>query len=133
MKALVVTHGGIGLELVGVVEQIMGPVPGLRALSNRGKSAQDITEAIRSWLAEPAPGVPGEAGKSLLFIDDYGGSCATASQLASGPDPDVAIISGVNLAMLLGYVTWRETTEFKALVRRLVDKGREAIAQVGAR
>jgi len=168
MRALVITHGGIGLELVNVVQQIMGPVPGLTAMSNRGKSAQEITALIKDWLGGatdaiagegipgegipgegiPGEGIPGEAipgeaipgetifgepGKALVLIDDYGGSCATASQLACGPDPDVAIISGVNLAMLLGYVTWRETTEFKVLVRKLVEKGREAITIVGAR
>jgi mannose/fructose-specific phosphotransferase system component IIA len=148
MRALVITHGGIGLELVNVVQQIMGPVPGLTAMSNRGKSAQEITALIKDWLggatdANPGEAVPdeaipgevvfGEPGKALVLIDDYGGSCATASQLACGPDPDVAIISGVNLAMLLGYVTWRETTEFKVLVRKLVEKGREAITIVGAR
>ena len=153
MRALVITHGGIGLELVNVVQQIMGPVPGLTAMSNRGKSAQEITALIKDWLggatdAIAGEGIPGEAipgeaipgetifgepGKALVLIDDYGGSCATASQLACGPDPDVAIISGVNLAMLLGYVTWRETTEFKVLVRKLVEKGREAITIVGAR
>lgn len=129
MRALVITHGGIGLELVNVVEQIMGPVSGLTAMSNRGKSAQEITALIRDWRLA-APDGPDEA---LVLIDDYGGSCATASQLACGPDPKVAILSGVNLAMLLGYVTWRETTEFKDLVRKLVEKGREAIAVVGAR
>lgn len=133
MRALVITHGGIGLELVNVVQQIMGPVPGLDAMSNRGKSAQEITALIKDWLAENADPVLGEAGKALVLIDNYGGSCATASQLACGRDPDVAIISGVNLAMLLGYVTWRETTEFEVLVRKLVEKGREAITIVGVR
>ena len=35
--------------------------------------------------------------------------------------------------MLLGFVTWREGTEFPVLVRKLVDKGREAITTVGVR
>jgi mannose/fructose-specific phosphotransferase system component IIA len=67
------------------------------------------------------------------MLDDYGGSCATCAQLASGGDPHVAVISGVNLAMLLGFVTWRETTDFGELPNRLVRKGREAILLVGGR
>lgn len=127
MRGLVMTHGGIGRELVNVIAMIMGEVSGLTAMSNHGKSAQDITTEIKGWLAEE----PGE--HAVIFIDDYGGSCANAAQLACGPEPQAAILSGVNLAMLLGFVTWREGTEFPVLVRKLVDKGREAITTVGVR
>ncbi len=127
MRGLVITHGGIGQELVNVIGMIMGEVSGLVAMSNHGKSAQDITAEIKRWLAE------GPGDHAVIFIDDYGGSCANAAQIACGPEPRAAILSGVNLAMLLGFVTWREGTEFPVLVRKLVDKGREAITTVGVR
>jgi mannose/fructose-specific phosphotransferase system component IIA len=38
IRALVLTHGGIGAELVRVTEMILGPVPGLAAMSNHGTS-----------------------------------------------------------------------------------------------
>jgi len=67
------------------------------------------------------------------MIDDYAGSCATAAQLAARDRENVAIISGVNLAMLLGFVTWRDSSDFDELVRKVVQKGREAITMLGAR
>ena len=57
----------------------------------------------------------------------------TPSFLACGPSPDTAIVSGVNLAMLLGFVTWRESGDFEELVAKIVQKGREAIVLVGGR
>ena len=128
IRALVITHGNIGAELVRVTGLILGPVEGLAALSNSGRSLGDLRDEITAWLAE---GAAAGAGGALIFVDDYGGSCATAAQLACGHEPGRAILSGVNLAMLLGFLTWRENDEFAELVGRLVRKGREAITQVG--
>lgn len=130
IRALVITHGNIGAELVRVTGLILGPVEGLASLSNSGRSLADLRDAIAAWLAE---GEAAGATGALVFVDDYGGSCATAAQLACGQDPRRAILSGVNLAMLLGFLTWRENDEFAELVGRIVRKGREAIIQVGGR
>jgi mannose/fructose-specific phosphotransferase system component IIA len=129
IRGLVITHGDIGRELVRVTEMILGPVAGLTAMSNHGKSAPDITADIAAWLTEGgrAP------ARHLIFLDDYGGSCATSAQLACKEDPGVSIVSGVNLAMLLGFVTWRESGDLEDLVSRVVRKGREAIILVGGR
>lgn len=136
IRALVITHGDIGLELVRVTEMILGPVPGLKSMSNSGKAATEITAEIEAWLAEGSASDqadPDHPVKNLVLIDDFGGSCATSAQLACRQDSHCAIISGVNLAMLLGFVTWRDTTDFEQVVAKVVQKGREAIIQVGGR
>lgn len=125
-RGYVITHGRIGEELVRVATLILGPQDGLDAASNAGRSAQDITAGISEWLdaaADPA----------LIMIDDYGGSCANAAQIACGERPDTVIVSGVNLAMILGFLTWRDTNELPELAQRIVDKGREAIVRLGGR
>jgi mannose/fructose-specific phosphotransferase system component IIA len=131
IRALVITHGDIGRELVRVTEMILGPVEGLAAMSNRGKSAIDITADIKEWLDLVPAGTQDD--RKLILLDDYGGSCATSAQLACGRDATTAIISGVNLAMLLGFVTWRDAGDFRDLVAKTVQKGREAIVQLGGR
>ena len=132
IRALVITHGDIGRELVRVTEMILGPTEGLTAMTNMGKSALSITDEIKGWLAS-VPDTDTGPDQKLILLDDFGGSCATSAQLACGGDPDSAIISGVNLAMLLGFVTWRDTGDFSDLVAKTVQKGREAIVQVGGR
>jgi PTS system mannose-specific IIA component len=124
VRALVLTHGDIGVELVKVVEMILGPVEGLTAGTNHGKSAPELVSEVQAWLAaEESPG--------LILVDDYAGSCATSSQLACAESGEVAVVCGVNLAMLLGFVTWRDSSDYDELVRKVIQKGREAIAQVG--
>jgi mannose/fructose-specific phosphotransferase system component IIA len=126
IRGLVVTHGALGAELVRVVESIVGPVEGLTALSNQGRSALDLTAELQERLAASDAGL-------VLFIDDYGGSCANAAQLACRDRSRAVFLCGVKLAMLLGFVTWRDTLDLEELAHRLVDKGREAIARVGTR
>lgn len=128
IRALVITHGRIGEELVRVASMILGPHEGLEAMSNAHRSAQDITEAVRAWLGPAEGGSP-----AVILVDDYGGSCATASQLACDGRADTAVVSGVNLAIVLGFLTWRDSGDFADLVNRLVAKGREAIVRLGAR
>ena len=130
IRALVITHGRIGEELVRVAGLILGPHEGLEAMSNSQRSAEDIVAAVRAWLGPEEGGTPAPA---VILVDDYGGSCATASQLACEGRPDTAVISGVNLAMILGFLTWRDSGDFPDLANRLVAKGREAIVRLGAR
>ncbi len=131
MRGLVATHGGIGAELVEVVTMIMGPAEGLAGLSNHGKSASDLTVEIASWLRGDADPSASGMEPAIIFIDDYGGSCANAAQLACRPGDPVAVVSGVNLAMLLGFVTWREELDLDELVQRLIERGRTAITRLG--
>ena len=130
-RSLVITHGAIGNELKNVVEMILGPTKGLDAMTNSGKSGSEITKEISAWLDNGC--AVQEESSCLIMIDDYAGSCATAAQLAARGRDRVAIISGVNLAMLLGFVTWRESSDFDELVRKVVQKGREAITMLGVR
>ncbi len=130
-RCLVITHGAIGHELKNVVEMILGPTEGLAAMTNSGKSGPEITQEVSSWLDEGCSETG--VGSCLIMIDDYAGSCATAAQLAARNRDQVSIVSGVNLAMLLGFVTWRESSDFEELVRKVVQKGREAISMLGAR
>ena len=127
IKALVLTHGAIGDELVRVVEMILGPVEGLDADSNRGRSAKEVAALVADWLQA----LDDESG-GIVLIDDYGGSCASAALLGGAERPHVTVVSGVNLAMLLAFVTWRDELDRTELVQRMVDKAREAVTVVGS-
>jgi len=63
---------------------------------------------------------------AVLFVDLPGGSCLTTSvRLAKGAT-DVAVVTGVNLAMLLDFVFHRELAPADA-ARRAADAGSKAI------
>lgn len=124
---LIVTHGDFGAELVRLAELVLGPEQELTSLSNRGLSGSALQDTVREWLANH-PVTPDQG--AIVFVDDYGGSCATAVRLASRNRSDVAILTGVNLAMILGFLTWRNTLSLTDLARKLVEVGRGAINRI---
>lgn len=126
VQGLVLTHGEIGDRLVDAVQMILGPVEGLRAASNRGRSVRQTTDLVTAWLAEQ-----GDATGGLVFIDEIGGSCASAARLAGVEAAGRPVLSGVNLSMLLAFVTWRQDLPVAELAQRIVAHGRQAIAVVG--
>jgi mannose/fructose-specific phosphotransferase system component IIA len=130
IRCLVITHGRLGDELLYNVEAILGPIEGMQSMTNQGQSARDLVSAVSDWLAAA---LADKQDAAVLFVDDYGGSCATAAQLAATGRMQIVILSGVNLAMLLGFVTWRPSLDLAELAQKLVEKGREAITRIGAK
>jgi len=126
IQALVLTHGAIGVELVKVVELILGPTEGLHADTNHGRSAREVAAVVGAWVAEL-----GDPAQGIVFIDDYGGSCASAARLGGAEAAGIPVISGVNLTMLLTFATWRDELPISEVVQRVVDQGRQAVTVVG--
>jgi mannose/fructose-specific phosphotransferase system component IIA len=126
IRGLIITHGALGAELVKVATSILGPIEGLSAISNQGRPLRELSGAIGDWLAA-------ETGQEpvVLLVDQYGGSCANAAQLAGGGRKDIRVVAGVNLAMVLGFATWRDSLELAGLTQRIVETGRQAIARLG--
>jgi mannose/fructose-specific phosphotransferase system component IIA len=118
VRGIVVGHGDMPRGLVDAVRRIAGEkVAGLAAVSNEGKGP----EVLRAEV-DAAAG----AGPSIVFVDIQSGSCGVAAAYACRGCVGRAVISGVNLPMLLDFVFHRELA-LDALVARLVDGGRAAI------
>lgn len=115
IKGIVVGHGNLAAALIGAAEQISGPNSGLASISNtdcdRGLLEERIVNAV----------TPGPA---LVFIDMPSGSCHFAAMRRIQTMPDVRVVTGVNLAMLLEFIFHREGD---------IDEVAVHIAEVGAR
>ena len=120
-RALLVTHGNLGAELLGTAELIVGRQEGARVLSNRELSSESLSEAIRSELLTYG------GDEAVIFVDVAGGSCLCACRIAEGELKKVKVISGVNLPMVLEFFHYRGRLPFDELVERVAVKGREGI------
>lgn len=115
IKGVVVGHAGLAAALIAAVEQISGSDSGLVAISNADCDRGTLEERIVG-AATPGP--------SLVFIDMPSGSCHFAAMRRIQSMPDVRVVTGVNLAMLLEFVFHRTDP---------VDEVATHIADVGAR
>jgi mannose/fructose-specific phosphotransferase system component IIA len=117
-RGVVVGHGDMARGLVDAVRRIAGDAAaGLSAVSNDGKGP----DALRSEV-DAAAG----PGPAVVFVDLQSGSCGLAAAYACRGCVGRAVISGVNLPMLLDFVFHRQLS-LDELVARLVDRGRSAI------
>jgi mannose/fructose-specific phosphotransferase system component IIA len=120
VRGIVVGHGEMARGLVDAVRRIAGDAAaaGISAVSNDGKGP-DVLRSEVDAAAGP--------GAAIVFVDLQSGSCGLAAAYACRDcGGRRAVISGVNLPMLLDFVFNRRLS-LDELVARLVDRGRSAI------
>jgi len=116
---LVVTHGRIAEELVGAARTIVGDVPRIAAVSIGWSDDMSAAhDAIERALRETG------GDTSLLLTDMFGGTPTNVS--LPFLSPQVEIVTGVNLPMLIKLSSRREGA-LREVARLLRDQGRGAI------
>ena len=120
VNAVLVTHGLLGAELVKTAEEILGPQTGIGVVSNSGVSLDRLSEHVGQLLSEDNQPV-------VLLVDLIGGSCSHAAQEIQRLHPNAAIVSGVNLPILLEFIAHRDRLSFDDLIIRLCQKGKDGI------
>ena len=110
LRGIIVSHAAVAEALVAAVRAITGIDNGLTAVSNEGCGTEQLAERLRDAVGD---------GPALLFVDLPGGSCMTSSTRYARQHADIAVVTGVNLAMLLDFVFHRNITPF---LRRQVEK-----------
>jgi PTS system mannose-specific IIA component len=116
---LVVSHGQVAVELLKAAREIVGEMPRVAAVS---VGWSDDMAAARSAIDEALRSVGG--GPALILTDMFGGTPTNVSlPLLS---PDVEIVTGVNLPMLIKLSTLREG-DLLEVARVIRDQGKGAI------
>ncbi len=124
LRGVIVSHAAVAQALVAAVTAITGIEGALTPVSNEGCGSEALAERLSQ-----AVGTGG--GPAVLFVDLPGGSCLTSSVRYAKQHADIAVVSGVNLAMLLDFVFHRDSSPAEA-ARRAVDAGAKAIRVTAA-
>lgn len=121
LRALLITHGDLGESLLQTATGIVGPAPGVEAISNRDQSREGLTRVIEARLAA----WNGEEG--LVLTDIHGGSCAQAAMSGALVGRGAPVITGVNLPMLVDFLVNRGSYTAAEMAARLIEKGRAGV------
>jgi mannose/fructose-specific phosphotransferase system component IIA len=121
LRALLITHGDLGAALLTTAAGIVGPAPGVEAISNRDQSREGLARLIEAKIA----GWNGEEG--LVLTDIHGGSCAQAAMSGALAGRGAPVITGVNLPMLVDFLVNRGSYTAAEMAARLIDKGRAGV------
>ena len=117
LAGVVVCHRDLAPALVGAAEQITGIRDALTAVSNTDCDRGQLEERVRAAV---------DGRPAVVFVDMASGSCLVATLHRLRDAPRVAVVTGVNLAMLLDFLFHRELTPAEA-ADRAVAVGTRAI------
>jgi len=126
---VVVTHGQLATELVNSAEMIVGDLPHFTAVSI---GWHDDVEHAKEEIGRAIARVQGSAGGSeedpagvLVLTDMFGGTPANLA--VTFVSPQVEIITGVNLPMLIKLARTSKQGDLLTLAREMREDGRNAI------
>ena len=114
---IVVAHATLAASLVAAAEGISGIRDALVPISNEGASPERLAAAV----ADAIGGRP-----AILFTDLGSGSCGFVCRSIARVEADVAVVTGVNLPMLLDFLFHRDLPSVE-LVLRVTEKGRAEV------
>jgi mannose/fructose-specific phosphotransferase system component IIA len=121
LRGVIVCHGTLAHALVDATAQISGMADALVPVSNSGCDRGDLEARVEAAVGtEP----------TVVFVDMASGSCLFAVLRRLRERPNVRVVTGVNLAMLLDFVFHRDLAPDEA-AKRAVEIGEKAI-QVSA-
>ena len=124
VRALVAGHGEFSAGLVSAIQQITGRGNVFRAISAKDLSAADL-EALIDRAIE-------ETGATVVFTDLQAGSCTMAARRLSRARPEVLLVAGANLPMLLDFV-FADHLEAVEAAKHALERGKAAITAIGGR
>jgi len=124
VACIIVTHGKLAEELIETARTVFGDFSDCVAVTNEGKSPNALFEEMK-LLIDALEGNP-----CIVFVDFTGGSCCHACMRLKVDRDDLAVISGVNLPMLLAFLNKRDAVPFGQLPDEILDRGHNSIRLV---
>jgi mannose/fructose-specific phosphotransferase system component IIA len=117
LRGVVVGHGGVAAALVAAAEEISGVRGVLVAVSNSGLDKA----GLETRVLDAVGGVP-----AVIFVDLPSGSCLFAAMRQLPSHPELRVVTGVNLVMLLEFLFHRERTPDE-VAKRAAESGARGI------
>ena len=124
--AVVITHASLAQSLIEAAEAITGKLEGVMPVSI---SKSDSTEGVRRVIKQALKDVSSGKG-AIIFTDMFGGT-PTNIALSLYEEGRVEIITGVNLPLLIKFVSHRADKPLSELVLILKEHGSKSIVLAG--
>lgn len=119
--AFIIGHSEFAESLKTTVEKITGQQPNLFAYSNKAESLSNIYKKIRERISKF------ESDKKYIFVDLMGGSCWSLASMVAREYPEIIIISGVNLPMVISLIINHHELDTDHLTNKILEDSKKSI------
>ncbi len=119
---IIVSHGKLAEELLNALTIILGEVVNMEAISI---GWYDDVEDSKRKINQSLKGVDQKNGV-LIFTDMFGGTPSNLS-FSFLKDDRIEIITGVNLPMLIKFVSLQRSNKLKEVAKKVVEQGKKNI------
>ncbi len=120
--AVIVSHGKLGEELLNALTIILGEAPNIEAISI---GWYDDVEESKRKINQSLKRVDQKNGV-VIFTDMFGGTPSNLS-FSFLRDGQVEIITGVNLPMLIKFVSLQRSNNLKEVAKKAMEQGKKNI------
>ena len=119
---IIVSHGKLGEELLNALTIILGEALNIEAISI---GWYDDVEDSKKKINQSLKRVDQKSGV-VIFTDMFGGTPSNLS-FSFQKDDHVEIITGVNLPMLIKFVSLQRSNNLKEVARKVIEQGKKNI------
>lgn len=119
---IIVSHGRLAEEILNALTIILGEAPNIEAISI---GWYDDVEDSKKKISQSLKSVNQKNGV-VIFTDMFGGTPSNLS-FSFLKNNQVEIITGVNLPMLIKFVSLQRSNNLKEVVKKVVEQGKRNI------
>lgn len=119
---IIISHGKLAEELLNALTIILGEAVNIEAIS---VGWYDDVEESKKKINKCLKGVDQKNGV-LIFTDMFGGTPSNLS-FSFLKDNQIEIITGVNLPMLIKFVSLQRSNNLKEVAKKVVEQGKKNI------
>ena len=119
---IIVSHGKLAEEILNALTIILGEAPNIEAISI---GWYDDVEDSKKKISQSLKMVNQKNGV-VIFTDMFGGTPSNLS-FSFLKDNQVEIITGVNLPMLIKFVSLQRSYNLKEVAKKVVEQGKKNI------
>ena len=119
---VVVSHANIAKEMLGVVQNIVGPQENIVSISifpkdNLEKKRKEILDSVKKV----------DTGNGVIVLTDMFGGTPSNLAISVMENEKIEVVAGVNLPMLIKMMSIRSKTNIKELIKISQESGRKYI------
>jgi mannose/fructose-specific phosphotransferase system component IIA len=119
--AFILAHEDFAFSLKNTVEKITGPQQNIFPFSNKTESLQIIFANINQQIVKLNSEI------IFVFVDLIGGSCWSLANMIYKEHPEIIIIGGVNLPMILSLIINHEKLKLEQLKNKIIEDSKKGI------